>query len=198
MSSALTMKAGLGGRAASSDTGPYPLKQDVLDNLIRLDGPCEVALLDRKMDFRSWLRSALEDPLVKAMMRRCLLTGPQLETLLIDLFADEILGRRLGIEEKASLRLGKKVSRGSFNRTLRQARLNVIKAIYTVLLLGYLGVLASPELEPYVELGSALRRLSEALGRGGVDGEAVSALKEEVISKLVELSRARALSKRGP
>ena len=192
------MKAGLGDRVASSDTEPYPLKQDVLDNLIRLDGPCEVALLDRKMDFRSWLRSALEDPLVKAMMRRCLLTGPQLETLLIDLFADEILGRRLGIEEKASLRLGKKVSRGSFNRTLRQARLNVIKAIYTVLLLGYLGVLASPELEPYVELGSALRRLSEALGRGGVDGEAVSALKEEVISKLVELSRARALSKRGP
>ena len=192
------MKAGLGDRVASSDTEPYPLKQDVLDNLIRLDGPCEVALLDRKMDFRSWLRSALEDPLVKAMMRRCLLTGPQLETLLIDLFADEILGRRLGIEEKASLRLGKKVSRGSFNRTLRQARLNVIKAIYTVLLLGYLGVLASPELEPYVELGSALRRLSEALRRGGVDGEAVSALKEEVISKLVELSRARALSKRGP
>ncbi len=152
---------------------------------------------DRKRDFEAWLRSALEDPIVKAMMRRCFLTRPQLETLLIDLFADELVGRRLRAEEKTSLRLGKKVSRGSFNRTLRQARLNVIKAIYTVLLLGYLGVLTSPELEPYIELASLLKRLSDALREGGASGEAVSALKEEVISRLVELSRSRALSGRG-
>lgn len=152
---------------------------------------------ERGEGFQRWLRSALEDPIVQAMMRRCLLTRPQLETLLIDLFADEFLGRRLGAEEKASLRLGKKVSRGSFNRTLRQARLNIIKAIYTVLLLGYLGVLSSPELEPYVELGSALKRLSDALKRGGTSEETLSALREEVVSKLLELSRTRSLSMRG-
>ena len=130
------------------------------------------------------------------MMKRCLLTRPQLETLLIDLFADELVGRKLGAEEKAAMRLDKKVSRGSFNRTLRQARLNVIKAIYTVLLLGYVGVLKSPELEPYLELGSALKRVSDAL-RSGASEEIISALKEEVIAKLIELSRSRALSGKG-
>ncbi len=147
--------------------------------------------------FRAWLKAILEDPLVKAMMRRCLLTRPQLETLLIDLFASELMGRELSTDEKATLRLGKKVSRGSFNRTLRQARLNVLKAIYTVLLLGYLGVLATPNLEPYLELGSALKRYSEALREMGADEKTLSGLREAIIARLAELSGTRALSGRG-
>lgn len=178
------------------DTEAYLLRRGVAGNFIRPRWAIALALPDGADDFGRWLRGVLEDPLVKAMMRRCLLTRPQLETLLIDLFAEDLIGRKLGAEEKASLRLGKKVSRGSFNRTLKQARLNVIKAIYTVLLLGYIGVLGSTELEPYLELGSTLKRLSNALREGEMSEEAISALKEEVISKLVELSRSRALSGR--
>jgi len=147
----------------------------------------------RPEDFQAWLKSALEDPVVRVLLRRCHLTRPQLETLLIDLLAPGALGRPLRTEEKARLRIGKRVSRGSFNRTLRQARENVIKAIYTVLLLGYLGVLSSPELEPYVELGSALRAHLEALKSGG-HGGSLAELGELLLAKIAELSRPRSLS----
>lgn len=142
-------------------------------------------------DFQAWLKAVVEDPLVKAMLRRSLLTRPQLETLLIDQMAPGFLGRDLRTDEKASLRLGKKVTRGSFNRTLRQARENVLKAIYTVLLLGYLGLLTTPALEPYVELGSALKRYSEALRSG--PPELLEGLRESIMRKVAELASPRAL-----
>ena len=53
--------------------------------------------------------------------------------------AEKIAGKRLKYDEKARLRLKSgKISRGAFNRTLKQAKMNVIKAIYTIFLLGYL------------------------------------------------------------
>ena len=62
-----------------------------------------------------------------------------------------------------------------------------------MLLLGYLGVLSSPELEPYLELGSALKRYAESL-RSGLEGS--EALKETILNQVAELSRTRALSPR--
>jgi len=54
------------------------------------------------------------------------------------------------------------VSRGAFNRSLRQARRNAIKSMYTTALLGYLGILESPRLEPYLELADKLQTYTEA------------------------------------
>ncbi len=89
----------------------------------------------------SLLESSINDPIAKIMADNSHLTKTQLETLLIDILSDNIAGKSLKYDEKARLRLTKaKISRGAFNRTLRQAKQNVTKSIYTVILLGYLGL----------------------------------------------------------
>jgi hypothetical protein len=112
---------------------------------------------------QQWLKKALEDPIVKTLAKNSHLTKTQLETLLIDILAENIAGKPLKYEEKARLRLTKaKISRGAFNRTLKQAEENVIKAIYTVLLLGYLGVFESTTLDSYIEVANKLQEYIEA------------------------------------
>jgi hypothetical protein len=116
-----------------------------------------------KNSIQLWLKKSLEDPIVKILAKNSHLTKTQLETLLIDILAENIAGKPLKYDEKARLRLTKaKISRGAFNRTLRQARENVIKAIYTVLLLGYLGIFESTALDQYIEIANKLQEYIEA------------------------------------
>ena len=110
-----------------------------------------------------WLNGALNDPIVQILAKNSQLTKTQLETLLIDVLAENMAGKQLKYDEKANLRLTKaKISRGSFNRTLKQSKENVIKSIYTVLLLGYLGVFESTTLDPYLEIANKLHEYVEA------------------------------------
>jgi hypothetical protein len=110
-----------------------------------------------------WLNGALNDPIVKILAKNSQLTKTQLETLLIDFLAENIAGKQLNYDEKARLRLTKaKLSRGAFNRTLKQSKENVIKSIYTVLLLGYLGVFETTTLDPYLEIANKLKEYTEA------------------------------------
>jgi len=116
-----------------------------------------------KKTVQSWLISALNDPITKILSNNSHLTTTQLETLLIDVLSENIAGRSLKYDEKARLRLIKaKISRGAFNRTLKQAKDNVVRAIYTVLLLGYLGVFESTTLDPYLEIANKLSTYMEA------------------------------------
>jgi hypothetical protein len=106
--------------------------------------------------------NSLNDPIARILAKDSHLTKTQLETLLIDVLAENIAGKSVIFEEKARLRLTKaKISRGSFNRTLKQAKDNVIKSIYTVLLLGYLGIFESTTLEPYIEIANKLQEYIE-------------------------------------
>ena len=112
---------------------------------------------------QAWLNGALNDPIVQILSKNSQLTKTQLETLLIDVLAENLSGKQLKYDEKANLRLTKaKISRGSFNRTLKQSKENVIKSIYTVLLLGYLGVFESTTLDPYLEIANKLHEYMEA------------------------------------
>lgn len=116
-----------------------------------------------KKSVQSWLIRSLNDPIVKILAKNSHLTTTQLETLLIDIFSDNIARKPLKYDEKARLRLTKaKISRGAFNRTLKQAKENVVKAIYTVLLLGYLGIFESTTLDPYLEIANKLHEYVEA------------------------------------
>lgn len=116
-----------------------------------------------KDSVQSWLTGSINDPIVKIIAKNSHLTTTQLETLLIDILSENIAGKPLKYDEKASLRLTKaKISRGAFNRTLRQAKENVIKSIYTVLLLGYLGVFESTTLDPYLEIANKLHEYLDA------------------------------------
>lgn len=110
-----------------------------------------------------WLTTSLRDSVAEIILRNSHLTRTQLETFLIDTLADNIATKSLKYDEKAALRLTKaKISRGSFNRTLRQAKDNITKSIYTVILLGYLGVFESTALDPYLEIANKLKTYLEA------------------------------------
>jgi hypothetical protein len=119
--------------------------------------------LKLKEGVQSWLISSQNDPIAKILAKSSHLTKTQLETLLIDVLSENIAGKPLKYDEKARLRLTKaKISRGAFNRTLKQAKENVIKSIYTVLLLGYLGIFESTTLDPYLEIANKLQEYIEA------------------------------------
>ncbi len=116
-----------------------------------------------KEGVQAWLNGALADPIVQILAKNSQLTKTQLETLLIDVLAENLSDKHLKYDEKANLRLTKaKISRGAFNRTLKQSKENVVKSVYTVLLLGYLGVFESTKLDPYVEIANKLHEYVEA------------------------------------
>ncbi|UCG45201.1 MAG: hypothetical protein JSV58_07510 [Candidatus Bathyarchaeota archaeon] len=115
-----------------------------------------VELLRLQEKTQKWLKGSLNDPIVKILLRNSHLTRIQLETILIDALSENLAEEPLKYEEKAKLRISR-VSRGAFNRSLRQAKNNIIQSIYTILLLGYLGILETMLLDPYVEVATKLR-----------------------------------------
>ena len=122
--------------------------------------------------------------------------------MLIDFLATNVSGKALNNEEKAQLRLSKaKISRGAFNRTLKQAKENVIQSIYTILLLGYVGIFENTRLDPYLEIAnklkdyvSAYKTLISDKNQSAEYLRIVSMLREELENSLEQLSTTRALS----
>ena len=139
--------------------------------------------------------------MVKILSKNSNLTKIQLETLLIDVLAENISDRSLKYDEKAKLRIFA-VSRGAFNRSLRQARQNVTQSIYTILLLGYLGILEEISLEPYLEAANKLKtyiNTQRELTKKSPKEEhirTVARLHEELKNSLEELANPRRISKR--
>ena len=101
---------------------------------------------------QNWIKGIINDPLAKILLDNSQFTLKQLETLLIDILADDLTTRKINKLEKSTMRVtNKKVSRGSFNRTLQQGRKNMTKSIPTVLLLGYIGLLETSSLNPFID-----------------------------------------------
>lgn len=148
---------------------------------------------------QKWLTRSLNDPIVKTLAKNSNLTKTQLETLLIDILAENISGKSLKYDQKARLRLSA-VSRGAFNRTLRQARRNVIQSIYTILLLGYLGVFDDTRLDPYIEIANKLQTYMKAYrdiaGKRGKNEylRIINTLREELEASLEQLCKPRTMS----
>ena len=149
-----------------------------------------------KESVQSWLLSSLNDPIAKIISKNSHLTRTQLETLLIDILSENIAGKSLKYDEKARLRLTKaQITRGSFNRTLKQAKDNVTRSIYTVILLGYLGIFETTTLDPYLEIANKLRTYLEAYKNipNGTDDLAerlkvIEMMREELESSLKQVS----------
>jgi hypothetical protein len=145
---------------------------------------------------QKWIKGSLDDPIAVVLSRNSHLTKTQLETLLIDILAESFSGKQLKYDEKAQLRLTKAtISRGSFNRTLAQAKENVIRSIYTVLLLGYLGVFEDTTLAPYLEIANKLHTYLEAHKHMPDKGEeltnhlkVIEIIREELETSLKQLS----------
>lgn len=150
-------------------------------------------------------RQVLKEPILKALLDQSILTAVQLETLLIDLVVEGEYGDHIPYDDKASLRSksGSKksgVTRGAFNRTLRQARRNVTRCFYTMLLLAYLGLFDLTLFRPFEEIASRIgdyRRVREVLaGKTTLskeDMESYRLVEETIFSALEELTSSTAL-----
>jgi len=159
--------------------------------------------LSVKENVQKWLTNSKNDPIIKILAKNSNLTKIQLETILIDFLSANIAGKPMTNEEKASLRLAKaEISRGAFNHTLRQARKNIIQSVYTILLLGYLGIFEDTRLDPYLEVANKLKDYVNAyqnvLSNDALATEQlriVNMLREELELSLEKLSNARSLSR---
>lgn len=161
----------------------------------------KVKLLRLKEETQKWLKHSLDAPIVKILSKNSNLTKTQLETILIDILAENLSQKALKYDEKARLRLSA-VSRGAFNRTLRQARRNVIQSIYTILLLGYLGIFEDTRLDPYLEVANKLQTYMKAhrdvLGKKATDEHLriITIFHEELRARLEQLSKPRTMSEK--
>lgn len=107
---------------------------------------------------RSLLNETLQDRILAALLTRSNLTMTQFETLLVDQLGHDMANKRLTRDDMTELRRKKEgISRGAFNRTLRQARENVVEAIHTILLLGYSGLTESPSIAPFLDASERLK-----------------------------------------
>lgn len=136
-------------------------------------------------------RSVLKEPILQRLQAGSTLSEAQLETLIIDLLVEDALGGRISYDDKAShrRRQGERtrgVSRGAFNRTLRQGRRNVTRCLYTMLLLTYLGIFELNIFRPFEEVASRIgdyRRIREVLsGKSDLTPEDLESLRVTEVS----------------
>ena len=141
---------------------------------------------------RSVMDETLRDRILSALLQRSNLTKIQFETLLVDQLGHDMANKRLTRGDMAQLRRDQKgISRGSFNRTLRQARENVVEAIHTVLLLGYCGLTESPSIAPFLEASERLKgQTSQLRDAVQADPEAYQRTVDSIIDDLDQASRA--------
>ena len=119
--------------------------------------------------------SILNDPITKTLLNKSNLTKIQFETMLLHFFIDDASGKSIKYDYKAAYRSFKDprgiykstkkkgVTRGAFRRVLGQASDNVIKAIYTLILLAYVGILDTPSIQPYVQLSDMVKEYLDEL-----------------------------------
>ena len=101
------------------------------------------------------LEEIRKDTIATFLLRKSNLTEVQLDTLL----ASKEIGN---LEYKRTLREKRTVSKGAFERTLKQARRNVEASVYTIFLLSYLDLIGQESVSPLVRNTRMLGELKEA------------------------------------
>ncbi len=146
------------------------------------------------------IRATLREPILSLLIKNSILTKTQIETLLVDLVLEDHIGSHISYEVKASLRPRKRapakgVSRGAFNRSLQQARRNLIRCFYTMLLLAYLGLFDYAIFRPFEEIASKIgnyRQIREILaGKRTLTKEEIESYRvteETILHLLMDLS----------
>lgn len=108
------------------------------------------------------IEKSFKDPITDLLLKNSNLTKIQFETLIIDLLTDIMSDEKVSFYQKTLFR-GKKVSRGSFSRSLSQARKNVISSIFTIVLLSYIGVFKARPFDDYEFLAEKLKEYISVL-----------------------------------
>lgn len=136
------------------------------------------------------IQKAFQDPITDLLLKNSNLTKTQFETLMIDLLIDVMSDEKVPFKEKTLFRANK-VSRGSFSRTLSQARHRVISSIFTMVLLSYVGVYDSKPFEEYENLAEKLREYLTTIEKSGTSRSPsiYRRIEEELIVGIKALSR---------
>jgi hypothetical protein len=113
-------------------------------------------------EYQKVIKKTFQDPFTDILLNNSNLTRIQFETLIIDMLTDIISDIRLSFDEKRLFRT-KNVSRGSFSRSLSQARKNVISSIFTIVLLSYIGVFDSRPFDEYYILAEKLKEYTSII-----------------------------------
>ncbi len=134
-------------------------------------------------EIRSNLERLFKDPILNILLKNSNLTEIQLETLIIEFLLEISQSEKINYTLKGLIR-PKKVTRGSFHRTLQQAKKNIISALFTILLLFYLGSLDESFLNDFKLLAE---RLKEYLSlpktmNSRISKKAFKDLEEELLS----------------
>ena len=114
------------------------------------------------------IQKTFQDPLTDILLNNSNLTRTQFETLVIDMLMDIISDEKLSFDEKTLFRT-KYVSRGSFSRSLSQARKNVISGMFTIVLLSYIGVFDARPFDEYYVLAEKLKEYSALIESKGLE-----------------------------
>ena len=107
-------------------------------------------------EYQNIIQKTFQDPIADLLLNNSNLTRVQFETLVIDLLTDVMSDDKIPFSQKAYFRRNK-VSRGSFSRSLAQARGNVISSIFTIVLLSYIGVFDAKPFDDYYFLAEKLK-----------------------------------------
>ena len=141
------------------------------------------------ISYQNIIEKTLQDPLTDLLLKNSHLTRTQFETLIIDLLTDIMSDEKISFYQKTLFR-HKKVSRGSFSRSLAQARRNVISSIFTVVLLSYMGVFDESPFEEYSVLAEKLKEYATLIESGefNLDPINLSRFEEELVAGISELA----------
>ena len=144
---------------------------------------------------KSYVKNIFEDKILLTLLNNSNLTRKQFESLIIDFSLEKMLDKELTLKYKTRLRTDKtKLSRGSFLRTLSQAKINALRSLYTILLLGYVGILDSLEFEPFIEMAYRIKSYVESVKDGGDEENytnAVKTLSENLKDIIDDLAKSR-------
>ena len=145
-------------------------------------------------ELEEFLYRSFNDPIAGILLKNSNLTKIQYESLLIDYLTDNISDIGLTYENKALYR-SKKVSRGSFSRTLSQARKNIISSIYTILLMAYLGIYDSNSFDDYRNLSDKMSDYTSLLTDSDLDrkSQMIRRLELELYEGIKSLSEPKRL-----
>ena len=139
--------------------------------------------------YQNIIEKTFQDPLTDLLLKNSQLTRTQFETLIIDLLTDIMSENKVSFDQKTLFRQ-KRVSRGSFSRSLAQARKNVVSSIFTVVLLSYMGVFSERPFEEYQVLAEKLKEYATLIESGEytIDPQNLVRLEDELVSGINELA----------
>lgn len=153
---------------------------------------CKVQIVSENI--QNIIEKTFKDPITDLLLKNSNLTRIQFETIVIDLLIDIISDVNVTYYQKTLFRK-EKISRGSFSRSLQQARRNIIKSIFTIVLLSYIGVFDEKPFDEYVFLAEKLKEYVIILQSNQFDEkkQVLTRIEHELLNGIAELATPKSI-----